>query len=329
MTKIKGIKLIGIGSYTPEKIVKNDDLSSIVETSDEWISTRTGIRERRISIDENTSQLASQAAVKAIANAGITPEDIDLIIVATITPDSFMPSTACLVQDKIGALNAVAFDVNAACTGFIYALNTASLFISSGQYKTALVIGAEVLSKVMDWTDRNTCVLFGDGAGAVVLTSGDKNNEIYTNLKSDGSKSKVLTCPAVPLKNVFIEEKDNTENTNTVKMNGKEVFKFAVKVIVSSVEDILKESGYSIEDIKYIVPHQANFRIIDAAAKKLEVEESKFFMNLNKYGNTSGASIPLALDEMYRASLIEKGDKLILVGFGGGLTWGSVLIEWN
>lgn len=330
MAFINGIRFTGIGSSVPEKIIKNDDLSNIVETSDEWISSRTGIKERRISVDQNTSELAAEAALRALENAGLKAEEVDLIVVATITPDGFMPSTACLVQDKIGAINATAFDINAACSGFIYAINTAAALIHAGQYKNAIVIGAEVLSKILDWTDRNTCVLFGDGAGAIVLTAGDVTNKLYIELGSDGSKGEVLACPAVPVRNVFIGNTETDKETDSfITMNGKEVFKFAVKVIASSIANILKESGLTMEDIKYVVPHQANYRIIESAAKKLEVKDSKFYLNLNKYGNTSGASIPLAMDEMERKGLIEKGDKLILVGFGGGLTWGATLIEWK
>jgi 3-oxoacyl-[acyl-carrier-protein] synthase-3 len=288
---MKEVKIISFGSFVPERIVKNDELRSVVDTSDEWISTRTGIKERRISEGENTSELAAKAGKAALERANLKPEDIDLIIVATTSPDNFTPATACLVQAKLGAVNAFCFDLNAACSGFIFALNTASQFIKTGQCKNALVIGAEVLS-------------------------------IHTG--SDGSKGMALTCPATPLNNLFV--KDETTKCY-VTMNGKEVFKFAVKVIPDSIEKLLKDTNLTFDDIKYIVPHQANIRIIDFAAKKLEIDIDKFYVNLDKYGNTSAATIPIALNEMWEKDLLQAGDKIIVVGFGGGLTWGAAIIE--
>ena len=321
---MKEVKILSFGAYVPERIVTNDDLMSVVETSDEWISRVTGIKERRISEGDNTSDLAAKAGKIALERANLKPEEIDLIIVATTSPDNFTPATACVVQGLIGATNAFCFDINAACSGFLFGLNTASQFIKTGQCKTALVIGAEVLSKIIDWTDRNTCVLFGDGAGAVVITSSSTPGILDIQCGSDGIKGGVLTCPAVPLTNMFL--KDETTKCY-VAMNGKEVFKFAVKVIPDSIEKILKDTNLTLEDIKYIVPHQANIRIIEFASKKLGLAMDKFYVNLDKFGNTSSASIPIALNEMYEKGLLLKGDKIIAVGFGGGLTWGAALIE--
>lgn len=320
------VEIIGTGSYVPDKIVTNDELALIVETNDEWISSRTGIKKRRIVENENTSDLAYKAALKAIENSNVLVEDIDLIIVATTSPDCFTPSTACIVQGKLGAINAVCFDMTAACTGFIYALNTAAQFIKSGQSKKALVIGAEVLSKIVNWEDRNTCVLFGDGAGAAILTESNKKGIDIVKLGSDGSKAELLKCEAAELKNPYSSE--NPTYKNKIEMDGKEIFKFAGKIIPCVVNEILDKASLSIEDIKYIVPHQANYRIIEYACKKLKVDMDKFYVNLHKYGNTSAASIAIALDEMNNERLLSKGDKIILVGFGGGLTFGGILINW-
>ncbi|WP_234122103.1 beta-ketoacyl-ACP synthase III [Clostridium hydrogenum] len=323
---MKNVEIIGTGSYVPDRIVTNDELSKIVETSDEWISSRSGIKERRISLKENTSELAAKAGLRAIENAKLEAKDIDLVIVATTSPDAFTPSTACLVQAIIGAENAVCFDVSAACTGFIFALNTATQFIKTGEYKTALVIGSEVLSKIMNWEDRTTCVLFGDGAGAVVLREGS-NGIIKAYMGSDGVNSKFLYCPAVEVGNPFAAEIAKIESK--ISMNGREVFKFAVKAMDNSIKNVLEASKIDIDDIDYIVPHQANIRIIEFVAKKLEISMDKFFVNLHNYGNTSGATIPLALDEMNKKGMLKKGNKIILVGFGGGLTWGAAIIEWT
>lgn len=324
---MKNVEIIGTGSYVPQRIVTNDELSTIVETSDEWISTRTGISERRISLGENTSDLAAKAALEALKSAKLDAKDIDLIIIATTSPDSYVPSTACIVQELIGATNAVCFDVSAACTGFIFALNTAVQYIKTGEYKNALVVGAEVLSKIMDWKDRNTCVLFGDGSGAMVLRAGEEGI-IKTYMASDGVKGReFLHCFAAQNKNPFMD--NSLDVKDKITMSGKDVFKFAVKVMASSIEKVLETTQNSIEDIDYIVPHQANIRIIEFVAKKLKIDMNKFFVNLNKYGNTSGASIPLALDEMNKQGLLKKGNKVIFVGFGGGLTWGSVLVKWT
>lgn len=322
------VQIIGTGSYAPCKIVSNDDISKIVDTNDEWIKSRTGIAQRRITEDENTSDICIKAAESALKSAGIDASEIELIIVATITPDYFTPSTACLVQKGIGALNATCFDLSSACSGFIYGLFTASQFICSGTYKTALVIGAETLSKILDWKDRSTCILFGDGGGAAVLTASDKPGFLAFHAGSDGRGAEFLKCSAVPVKKAFTFE-DADLYKSLVTMNGREILKFAVKVMEETIKELLKKSELGIDDIKYIIPHQANYRIIEFTAKRLGIPESKFYMNLQNYGNTSAGSIPIALDEMVQKGLIEKGDKLLLVGFGGGLTWGGTIVEWT
>lgn len=320
------VKVIGTGRYVPENIVTNDDLSKIVDTNNEWIKSRTGIRERRISKEENTSELAAKAGRKALESSKLKPEDIELIIVSTATPDNFTPSTACMVQEKLGAINATCFDISAACTGFIYAVGIASQFIKTGQSKNALVIGAEVLSKIIDWEDRSTCVLFGDGAGAVVLERSEEIGLISQYTGSDGSGGKFLECGTVPLKNPY--SKTDINFKSNLSMEGREVFKFAINAMIHSIGKVLKDTQYTLDDIDYIVPHQANLRIIDFVAKKLKLDKDKFYINLDRYGNTSGASIPIALDEMNEKGLLEKGDKIIIVGFGGGLTFGAHLIKW-
>lgn len=324
---MNNVKIIGTGSYTPSSIIDNFKLSEIVDTSDEWISTRTGIKERRIAEGEDTSSLAAKAALKAIEDAGVDPLDIDMIILATTSPDFFTPSTACLVQSIIGAKNATCFDVAAACSGFIYGLDVGTQFVKTGSTKTVLVIGAEVLSKILDWEDRTTCVLFGDGAGAAVIQAAKENSILSIFTGSNGEKGKFLTCPAVEVKNPFIDDKEKLKQV--LSMNGKEVFRFATTVMPKAIDKVLKDANCNIEDIKYIVPHQANLRIIDFVAKKLKIDENKFYTNLDKYGNTSAASIPIALDEMNKKGLLNNGDKIVLVGFGGGLTFGSILIEWH
>ena len=319
----------GTGRYVPERIVTNFDLADIVDTSDEWITSRTGIRERRITTGENTSQLAYHAAESALLDAGITAEELDLIIVATVTPDMFTPATACLLQSLLGAHKAAAFDINAACTGFIYGLDVAMQFMKNGVYKNVLVVGAETLSKIINWKDRNTCVLFGDGAGAVVLSSSDKNGIGSIIIGSDGSKGSVLQCQALPVNNPYAENAKASEQCSEIAMEGREVFRFATGVMGDSIEEILRRENLKAEDIKYFVPHQANFRIIDYAAKKINVDISKFYVNLDRYGNTSSASIPMALDEMNKNGLLSKGDKIIIVGFGGGLTYGAAFVQWE
>lgn len=325
---MSGAKILGYGSYYPENIVDNNYLANIVDTSDEWITKRTGIKERRISSGETVAQMAAKACEEAMKKAKCKPEEIDLIIVATITPDSVCPSTACIVQDMLGCKNATCFDISAACSGFVFSLITANALIKSGEYKKALVIGGEVLSRIMNWQDRNTCVLFGDGTGACVLGFSENENGILaTYTGSDGTLGiKSLTAgKAVPSSEICktIEE----IKVDHIWMDGRGVFKFSVKMLPKVVSELLGKSGLSIEDIKYIVPHQANSRIVEEAARRLECPIDKFFMNLEKVGNTSGGSIPIALAEMDNRNLLKKGDKIIIVGFGAGLTWGGVLIE--
>lgn len=322
------VQIIGTGSYAPQRIIENFKLSDIVETNDEWIRTRTGIHERRITESENTSDICVKAAEKAIESAKIKAEELDLIIVATITPDCFTPSTACIVQSRLKAVNAVCFDISAACSGFIYGLHTAAQFIKTGEYRTALVIGAETLSKIIDWSDRNTCVLFGDGGGAAVLRTSKRKGILAFHAGSDGQRGDLLRCDAVPVKELFAVE-DADFHKSLVRMDGKEVFKFAVKVMHETIDRLLDKTGLDIDDIKYIIPHQANYRIIETTAKRLKIGEEKFYVNLQKYGNTSAGSIPIALDEMAQKGLLKDGDKLLLVGFGGGLTWGGTIIEWS
>lgn len=319
--------IIGTGSYYPDSIVTNDDLSKYVETSDSWISERTGIKERRISSGEDTSELAIKAGQRAIEKAGISPEDIGLIIVATITPDSFMPSVACLVQANLGAKNATAFDITAACTGFVYSIQIADRFLkASDDIKYALVIGSEVLSKVVDWEDRNTCVIFADGAGAAILGRDENHGIISSYSGSEGDVKGSLTLYANPVNNILSKQDDKGK---IIGMNGKDIFRFATQIIPKSINKVLESANINIDEIDYIVPHQANYRIIESVANKMGIEKEKFYMNLDKCGNTSSASIPIALDEMNKKGLLKKGHKIILCGFGGGLTWGSLLINWK
>lgn len=322
------VRIIGVGSYVPPKVVTNDDLSKIVDTNHEWILDRTGICERRVSEGEDTSSIAYKAAVDALKKANITGEDLDLIIVATITPDSFIPSVACMLQKMIGAKNSTAFDISAACTGFIYSLEVAENLIKGGKYKRALVVGAETLSKIVDWTDRSTCILFGDGAGACIIEAVKESDSkiINTYSISDGEKWSALTTGANDVKSPFSKQ-ENIKNKH-IQMNGREVFKFATSVMVDSVKKVLEGTKYSLEDIDYVVPHQANLRIIDYAAKKLSIPREKFYVNLDRFGNTSSASIPIALSDMYNQGKLETGNLIVLVGFGGGLTCGATLIKW-
>mgnify|MGYP000870969459 CR=1 FL=1 len=326
----KGIGIIGLGSCAPEKVLTNFDLEKMVETSDEWITKRTGISERRI-LDEDKPayEMGVEAAKKAIEDAGITAEDIDLIICTTSTPDYLSPSTASIIQKYIGASKAAAFDLNAACSGFVYGITTASNFIATGYSKYVLVVGCEALSKVVDWQDRNTCVLFGDGAGACVLGPVEKEHGIIsTYLGADGSLGHNITIPCCYIDQSDIEKRRRGEKL-VVWMDGSEVFKFAVRIMAQAIEKVLADSNVSIEDVKLIIPHQANVRIIDGAVKKLGISADKVYVNVQKYGNTSSASIPVALDEAIKEKAINKGDYIVLVGFGGGLTWASTLIKWN
>ncbi|MBQ2022778.1 MAG: ketoacyl-ACP synthase III [Lachnospiraceae bacterium] len=317
-------RIAGIGAYVPETIVTNDDLAKIVETSDEWISSRTGIRERRISTKEGTSDLAAEAARRSLEAAGVKPEELDLIILGTSSPDCNYPSGACEVQAKIGAVNAAAFDISAACSGFIFAMNIVQGFFKSGIYQTALIIGAETLSKVVDWDDRSTCVLFGDGAGAAVLKN-EESGIIDMLMGSDGTKGEALKCTSRSLGNFLTGERPEL---GFMTMDGQEVFRFAVKRVPESIESLMKRNQTAKEDIRYYILHQANERIVEAVARRLKEPMDKFPMIIEKYGNTSTASIPLLLDDMVKKGMLEAGDKIILSGFGAGMTWGAVLLEW-
>lgn len=317
-------RIVGTGAYVPEQIATNDDLARIVETNDEWIRSRTGIGERRIATTETNSYMAAQAAKQALDQAGIAPEDVDLILLATSSPDYCFPNGACEIQEQIGAVNAAGYDISAACTGFVFALNTAHAFIQAGIYRTALVIGSDVLSKLLDWTDRGTCVLFGDGAGAVVVQAADRG-VIGVKMHSDGTKGGVLTCGARTNGNFLLGKKPEL---GYMTMDGQEVFKFAVKKVPEIIKELLEENRTSLAEIRYFVLHQANYRIIESVAKRLKADISKFPANMEHYGNTSGGSIPLLLDEMNRKGMLAPGDKIVLSGFGAGLTWGATLVEW-
>ena len=328
--KLCNAGILGTGFYVPEKIMTNADLEKIVETSDEWIVERTGIKERRIAEDNQPmSDLALRAAKAALADAGVAAEDLDLIIVATLTSDRIIPSTACMIQNLLGAKHAAAFDLSAACSGFAYAASVAAQFIETGAYKKALVIGAETLSKYINWEDRNTCVLFGDGAGAAVLGQVEEGYGILSfDLGSDGSGGDAIQIPSsgrlMPVSKESIDQK-----LNLIHMNGRDVFKFAVKAMGKTVKNSLAKIDMPQEKIDWLVPHQANIRIIESAAKRLSMPMDKVIVNIHKYGNMSAACIPIALAEAAAAKRFKKGDIIALSGFGAGLTWASCIIRWS
>ncbi|MCE3200779.1 beta-ketoacyl-ACP synthase III [Paenibacillus sonchi] len=327
--QLRPVGIIGTGKYVPEQILTNSDLEKMVETNDEWIVSRTGIRERHIAAPhEATSDLAYEAALKALDSAGMKAEDLELIIVATVTPDSTVPSTACILQDKLGAKGAAAFDLSAACSGFVYSLATATGFIQTGMYNNALVIGADTLSRITDYTDRNTCVLFGDGAGAVIIGEVPEGRGFQSfDLGAEGSGGSLLNIEAggsrLPASHQTIEDKKHF-----LYMNGREVFKFAVRVMGTATERVLTKAGLGKENIDLFVPHQANVRIIQSAMQRLDLPPEKCVINVDKYANTSAASIPLALVEAAEEGRIKEGDTLLMVGFGGGLTWGASVLIW-
>jgi 3-oxoacyl-[acyl-carrier-protein] synthase III len=326
---IRTVSIIGTGSYVPEKRLTNEDLTKIVDTSDEWITTRTGIKERRIAgKDENTSDMATKAALNAAEQAKISPEEIDLILVATATPDMLFPATACFVQKKIGAINAACLDISAACAGFLFAVEIAQQFITSHTYDTVLVIGAEKLTSITNWTDRNTCVLFGDGAGAAILRHrGGSHGVISTHIGSDAQYTDILFMPGGGSRCPIT--RDNVDlNLNTIHMTGKEVYKQAVIAMIDASKRVLDQAGLSIHDIACVIPHQANLRIIEGIADRLGIPLEKFYVNLDRYGNTSAAAVAIALDEANRTGRIKPGDYVLMVVFGGGLTWASTIIEW-
>ncbi|SFD38523.1 3-oxoacyl-[acyl-carrier-protein] synthase III [Lentibacillus persicus] len=311
-----GVGLLGTGHYVPPKVLTNKDMEKIVDTSDEWIRTRTGIEERRLAEDDvDTSDMAYYAAQNALDEAGMTAEELDMILVATVTPDTPFPSVSCMLQERLGARKVPAMDISAACAGFMYGIITAKQFVETNAYKNILVIGTEKLSKITDWSDRNTCVLFGDGAGAAIVGEVSAERGILSfELGSDGSGGKYLK-----------QERE----TETLFMNGREVFKFAVRQMPDSSEKVVEEAGYNKEDVDYLIPHQANIRIMEAARERLGIAPDKMADSIKKYGNNSSASIPIALSEAVKSGKIKDDDLLVLVGFGGGLTWGAVALRWG
>ncbi len=325
---MKKVGIIGVGEYLPEKILTNAELEKMVDTSDDWITTRTGIKERHMAgVGQAASDLAFKAAQQALENAKLKAEDLDLIIVATITGDMPFPSVAAIIQDKLGAKKAVCFDIAAACAGFVYGLSVAEKFIASGAYKNALVIGTEVLSSITDWQDRNTCVLFGDGAGAVVLSEVKKGGIISTYLGCDGSKAGILYLPAGGSRNPATAETVRNRQ-HYLKMQGNELFKIAVNTMTDAAETVLKQAGMTFADVDLIIPHQANARIIMAVAKKLGIPPDRVYLNIERCGNMSSASTVTALCEAVKEGKVKKGDIILLDAFGAGLVWGACIIEW-
>lgn len=328
----KSIIIAGTGSYLPEKIITNHDIAKTVDTSDEWVYTRSGIKERRIAkSEEAASDMALFSAKRAIENAKLKPEDIDLVIVTTVTPDMMFPSTACILQAKLGIRNNIpCFDIEAACSGFVYGVEVASKMMKSGYYKNALVVSSEKLSGILDWQDRNTCVLFGDGSGAVVLSTSEEKDVgiLDTVLGADGSDTATLKLPAGG--SLMPASKETVENRqHFIQMNGREVFKHAVKIMGEKSFEVIERYGITPNEISLLIPHQANTRIIESVAKRLKLPMEKVFVNIEKYGNTSSASIPIALDEALKAGKIKKGDYILFVAFGAGLTWGATLVKWH
>lgn len=319
-------RIAGTGSYLPSKVLTNDDLSKIVDTSDEWIVSRTGIRERHIAADgETTGDLAFHAAVRALEAAGVEASELDLIVLGTTTPDLVFPSTACLLQHRLGADGCAAFDVNAACSGFIFALSVADKFIRTGSAKTVLVVGSETLTRMVDWSERTTCVLFGDGAGAVVLKADTETGILSTHLHADGGKKELLWSPV----GVSVGFNESEKNAGVrIRMAGSDVFKYAVKALDAIVEETLSANGIDRHDIDWLIPHQANLRIIEATAKRLDMPMERVIVTVDRHGNTSSGSVPLALDEAVRSGKVQRGQLLLLEAFGGGFTWGSALLRY-
>lgn len=319
-------RIVGVGKYLPSKVLTNADLERMVETSSEWIVDRTGIRERRLAAeDESTASMGTEAARMALQTAGLSPDQIDLIICATCSPDGMFPASASLIQEALGAHHAAAFDINAACTGFLAAMATGAQFINAGVYERVLVVGAEVLSRIIDWSDRGTCVLFGDGAGAIVLEKGETGGVGPFVLKSDGSGARLLYARGPASSRASVAESEGF----CIVMDGREVFKFAVRAMEEVTRQAIEQAGLTVEDIDFVVPHQANQRIISAVGKAMNLPPERMISNVEKYGNTSSASIPLALCEAWEAGRFKAGDRLALVAFGGGLVWGASLVEWT
>lgn len=317
-------RIIGTGHFVPEHIVTNDDLAQFLDTSDEWIKERTGIRRRHIDTGMGTTAMAAEASRRAIENAGISPKEIDLIIAATSTADEIFPNTAAMVQREIGNDRAACYDLNAACTGFIYGLNTAHAFISSHMAKTVLVVGSETMSRTVDWEDRSTCILFGDGAGAAVVAADDAGIEAVI-MGSDGRKGEIIACDGRPAQSRWMSQ---APRNPYMVMNGQEVFKFAVKKVPETIAQLLSQAGVGAEEVRHYILHQANERIIASVAKRLHVPMERFPINLGEYGNTSAASVPILLDELNRNGALKRGDRVVLAGFGAGLTWGATLMTW-
>ena len=317
-------RIIGTGSALPALLVSNRELEKIVDTTDEWIRSRTGIESRHIAVEETTTSMAIEAAKKALQDAKASPEELDLIIVGTISPDHYFPSTACEIQSALGAVNATAFDISAACAGFLFGLGIVDAYMKADTVRTALVVGAETLSKVMDWNDRSTCVLFGDGAGAAVVRS-DESGIMSMVQGSDGARGNALTCEGRRVNNPY---KKNDTSLDYTKMNGQEVYKFAVKTVPKSIEEALLKADVKADDVKYFLLHQANLRIIEAVAKRLGQSIEKFPTNLQECGNISAGSVPVLLDHVNREGMLQKGDTIVLAGFGAGLTWGATVLIW-
>ena len=318
------LKILGTGSALPEKTVSNEELSRIMDTSDEWIRSRTGIERRHIAVTETTTSLSVQAAKKALLDAEVSAAELDLIIVASVSPDKCFPSAACEVQSALGATGAVAFDINAACSGFLFGLGIAQAYFAAGTFHKALIIGAETLSKMMDWNDRSTCVLFGDGAGAAVV-SADSEGIISMVQGSDGARGEVLSCHNRPVNNPYVK---NDTALDYARMNGQEVYKFAVRTVPEAVLEVLEKGNVKPEDVKYYLLHQANSRIIESVAKRIGEPLQKFPTNLQECGNISAGSVPILLDDIHRQGMLNEGDKIVLAGFGAGLTWGAALLSW-
>jgi 3-oxoacyl-[acyl-carrier-protein] synthase-3 len=328
---MRRVGIIGTGSYLPEKVLSNFDLEKILDTSDEWITTRTGIRERRMAkADEAASDLAKVACEKALVDAGIAPEEVELIVMATITPDTHCPAGANWLEAKLGAVNAVSFDVTAACTGFIFALSVAEQYIKTGVYRNALIVASEIMTRTLDWTDRETCILWGDGAGAVMITEVEDGRGILsTHIHSDGANGDTLLMPGGGSKTTPISHESVDKKLHTLNMiEGNRSFKVAVRRFSEACEEALSHNDLTMDDIKVIIPHQANLRILQGMAKQLGIPMDKVYVNIEKYGNISSATVPIALDEAVRDGTIQPGDLVLLAAFGGGLTWGSTLIRW-